>query len=273
VRKPRARGTAIDTARMASWTSRFTGYHTEVTASRISNWLARFDQDHMDVAARVLDVVRYVTHDQLAAALREGLGKLSSVGWDKSAKRKGKWRFAPFASGPADSGFMMLYKFKVANRLGFKKYNELFVLKRDLLAENLGPDDTVVFVDDISGSGDQWGEYWPELRELLPGRPRVFLLLVAVSTQSRLKIQSETDIKLIQHTELSDTDNIFSPACKHFTQAEKDALLTYCQKADHRNPKGWGNCGFVVVFAHRCPNDSIPVLHARNRRWTGLFER
>ncbi len=273
MRKPRPRGTAVDGARVSSWTSRFPGYRVAVTSGRIAKWLSRFDGGHVDIAARVLDAVRYVTHDQLDAVFREVLRKLAGLGWDKGAKRQGKWRFAPFASGAGESGDMMLYKFKVANRLDSQTYEEFFVHKSTLLRHDLGPDDTVVFFDDISGSGDQAAEHWSELRELLPRGPRVFLVLFAVSTHARTKILAETNIKLIQHAALTDKDSIFAPACTHFTDAEKQTLLTYCRRADPRQPRGWGECGFVIVFAHRCPNNSIPVLHARNRRWTGLFER
>lgn len=32
-------------------------------------------------------------------------------------------------------------------------------------------------------------------------------------------------------------------------------------------------CGFVIVFAHTCPNNSIPILHVSHTKWQGLFRR
>ena len=55
--------------------------------------------------------------------------------------------------------------------------------------------------------------------------------------------------------------------------SEKDALLEYCKRADRKYPRGYGDCGFVLVLAHKTPNNSIPVLHANNVRWKGLFPR
>ncbi len=34
-----------------------------------------------------------------------------------------------------------------------------------------------------------------------------------------------------------------------------------------------GDCGFVIVLAHKCPNNTIPILHARRAGWEGLFRR
>ena len=61
--------------------------------------------------------------------------------------------------------------------------------------------------------------------------------------------------------------------CKHFTKADRTKLIRYGEIADKRCPKGFGDCGFVVVFQHRPPNNSIPILHADHSKWTGLFPR
>ena len=78
------------------------------------------------------------------------------------------------------------------------------------------------------------------------------------------------------HVELTEADEIFSTKCRHFSRREKHTILRYCRRADSASPRGFGDCGFVVVFAHNCPNNTIPILHARDpggRRWEGLFRR
>ena len=73
--------------------------------------------------------------------------------------------------------------------------------------------------------------------------------------------------------ELHESDNVFSDKCKHFTNADRAKLLNYGKIADKRNQMGFGDCGFVIVFQHRPPNNSIPILHADHSKWTGLFPR
>jgi len=272
VRQPNARGAVVDAARIDVWRDRFQGYRVAVTRDRINAWLDRFAAQDRDLAARILDAVEYISPHDLENALTVALGNLAALGWRKNG-RAGRWRFVPFTRRTAESGDAVLYHFRVANRLTAARYDELFISKRDLLEQNLGPEDTVVFVDDISGSGEQAIGNWAVLRELLPRSPRVFLILVVSSTAAKARIEGETKLRVLHHIELTDADRVFSTHCGHFTRHEKERILHYCRRADHHLPYGWGACGFVVVFAHRCPNNSIPILHARNRSWTGLFER
>lgn len=276
MRLPSQRGTAVDPSRVDGWVARFQGYRQLVTRDRVNAWLGRFKEPDLDLAARVLDSVDYVGHHDLETALRAAHQTLAQHGWQTGPGLQGKWRFAAFSTGAGESGDTMLHKFRVANGLTGKGFKEFFVYKTDLLKENLGPDDTVVLVDDISGSGDQATDKWPVLKELLPGSPRIFLVLAAIGLTARARILADTKLIVVPHAELielDDDDDIFSPTCGHFTQDEKNALLKYCRLADDENPRGWRDCGFVIVFAHRCPDNSIPVLHARNPAWDGLFER
>jgi hypothetical protein len=78
---------------------------------------------------------------------------------------------------------------------------------------------------------------------------------------------------LISAHELHEGDNVFSDDCLHFAKLDRAKLFHYGRLASRRHPMGFGDCGFLVVFQHRTPNNSIPILHADNRRWTGLFLR
>jgi hypothetical protein len=102
---------------------------------------------------------------------------------------------------------------------------------------------------------------------------RVYLILVAASKAARQKISKETSISPIPAHELRESDGVFSDQCRHFTTAGKERLLHYGRVASSFRPKGFGNCGFVVVFQHRPPNNSLPILWADNEKWSGLFPR
>jgi hypothetical protein len=87
------------------------------------------------------------------------------------------------------------------------------------------------------------------------------------------RVADETDLEIVSHAHLSEADNILAPDCKYFDDSERTNLLRYCNRADPRKPRGKGACGLLVVFPDSCPNNSIPVLHAANNRWEGLFRR
>lgn len=273
MRAPRVRGSNIDARRMHDWVEEFAGYRHAVTENRIDRWLAQFDGTDRDLAARVLDCVDYVPYERIADAFRSLLRSLPGWNFDKT-QRQGKWRFVPFSVSAGESGDSMLHQFRVANKLGGRKHDELFVHTRDLLREELRAEDSVVFVDDFAGTGDQVSTAWTaQMAELLPGSPNTYLILVAASVSGRQAISRRTGLTVAPSFELTESDDIFSQQCAHFNADEKATLLRYCQRADRHLPRGYGDCGFVIVFAHRCPNNAIPILHAHNGRWSGLFRR
>lgn len=272
MKAPSVSGSPIDNRRYRKWLSDFTGYRHVINEERIDRWLDQFQPNDKDLAARILDCVDFIGHEQMFAAFR---GLLRSIdGWsEKPTKRRGCWRFVAFSSSAGESGDEMLHKFRVANGLAAKRYNELFVYKSDLMQAQMGANDTVVFLDDFSGTGKQACDTWPEIQELLPGHPRVILFLIAASSFAVKRVSNQTDICCLPHYLLKEQENIFSIKCRHFTNDDRSKLLRYCVRADNKYPKGFGECGFVIVFVHSCPNNSIPILHANHQNWEGLFRR
>ena len=271
--RPLDRLAPIDARRFSRWLASFAGYRN-VTQRKIELWLEQFDPADRDLAARVLDAIYFVDQQHIRNAFNDAL--MSIPGWSKNpSERSGRWLFVPFSSSAGESGDSMLHGFRMATGLTLRRYDSLFYHRSQLLSATPGPEDTVVLVDDFSGTGNQATTSWSStFAELLPGGPRTFLLLVAATDTALNKIREKTEMEPICEIPLtSNRSSIFSPGCPHFTQAEKDRLLTYCARADRAHPKGYGDCGLVVVLAHRCPNNSIPVLHAVNRHWDGLFPR
>ena len=285
MKRPFAPGTAVDAKRFKRWIDRFGSYRAGIINVTIQGWLHQFDKKDRDLAARVLDAVEFYGQTQVHAAYRQVLEALP--GWHKlSAKRKGRWRFAAMSGSAGESGDAMLYQFRIANGLDARGFNELFVSRSDLFRQpmlpdddpqKLGKDDVVVLLDDFSGTGTQvcaaWNDPATSFGALLAGVGKVYLILVAASKAARERIAAETTISPVPAHELRESDNVFSEQCKHFTKADRDRLLHYGEIADKRSPKGFGDCGFVIVFQHRPPNNSIPILHADHSKWTALFPR
>jgi hypothetical protein len=285
VKRPLAPGTPIDANRYKRWISRFGSYRAGIINVTIQSWLENFEDEDQDLAARVLDAVEFYGQVQIYAAYSQALAALP--GWHRSAsKRKGNWRFAAMSGSAGESGDAMLHQFRIANQLDTKAFNELFVSRSDLFRQSLLPDDdhqklgiddAVVLLDDFSGTGtqvcDAWNDPATSFGALLAGVGRVYLILVAASKAARRRISTETAMSPMPAHELHESDNVFSDQCKHFTNADRRRLLHYGEIADKRSPKGFGDCGFVVVFQHRPPNNSIPILHADHSKWTGLFPR
>lgn len=285
MKSPLQPGTAIDSKRYKRWISRFGSYRAEVTNVTIESWLNQFKKADKDLGARILDAVEFYGQSQIQAAYREALASLS--GWHVSpTQRKGRWRFAAMSGSAGESGDAMLYQFRIANGLGAKGLNELFVSRSDLFRQPMLPDndpqklgksDVVVLLDDFSGTGTQvcnaWNDPVTSFGALLAGVGTVYLILVAASEAARKRILDETGVCPVPAHELHEGDNVFSEVCPHFGKVDRAKLLHYGRLASKRHPMGFGDCGFLVVFQHRTPNNSIPILHANNREWSGLFPR
>ena len=258
---------------MKSWLNTFAGYRHVVNEGRIDRFLEQFSPVDKDLGARVLDSVEFVSHEQINQGFREILNGLE--GWSKfKNQRLGKWRFVPFTGSSGESGDAMIHKFRQANGLGSERYDELFIYRRDLLKERLTSEDTIVFLDDFSGTGRQATKIWEKyLHELLPDDPTIYLILVGINDRAVKKISKETDLNVLSFFHYNDRDNLFSDSCKSFTPAEKQIILKYCKRADNRYPMGSGDCGMVLVLAHNTPNNSIPILHTNHEKWEGLFRR
>ena len=270
MRRPKRRGAAVSPERKQAWLESFAGYRHIITGKDLENWLDQFREADQDIAARVLDAVEYVTSDGISAAYRNLLGSLP--GWHRDPdQRSGVWKFVPFSLSEGESGNAMMHTFRIANNLAGKQYNTLFAHWSQLAS--LGRDDTVVFIDDFSGTGSQVKDYWPRFEEILANGPLAYLLLIAATDTAQAAIERETSVRLRADRSLDASDNIFASACSHFTKDEKDTLLSYCQKAYPSEPKGRGSCGLLFVFAHKAPNNSIPLLHKVNKNWSGLFRR
>jgi hypothetical protein len=273
LRAPQPPGTPINAQRRRRWTNNFSTYRHQVSEQTVGDWIDQFENQHRDVAARLLDVVDFYSVDRISGAFRTALAALP--GWHLDGQqRQGKWRFAGLSRSAGESADAMMHRFRVAAALDKKKFNELFIHPSQILLEKLGADDTLVLIDDFVGTGDSVCSAWREsFSELVPDIGRVYLIVVAAVTDGRVRVGQETSITCVPGQELTTSDNFFAGQCAEFTDDDKETVLAYCQRVHRRAPKGYGDCGLVVAFQHRCPNNTLPIFYVENNRWMGLFPR
>jgi hypothetical protein len=271
MREPLKRGTPVDDVRIASWIARFKFYRHPPDRAAIEGWLRRFKAKDRDLAARILDVVELKSEIEIQTGYCSALSTIP--GWDPDARRRtGRWLFVGFG-GAGESGQSMLRIFREATRMTSAHYQGLFCSASDLARKALTANDTVVCVDDFSGTGQQVTKSWPVLAELIASEARCHLLLTAVTERAIDAIKRDTELSVHASYVLSKIDNLFDAHCGHFSADEKRAAENYGKLADKRNPKGWGECGILLVLSHKTPNNTIPILHVNNTRWVGLFPR
>jgi hypothetical protein len=152
-------------------------------------------------------------------------------------------------------------------------YQNMFVDALQIPSLGLTGADTIVFVDDFSGSGAQAVQFWATTDELIGSDAEAFLVLGAATRTAIARIEKDTRLKVIASKTLENDQNIFSASSSHFSTRELARILHYCTVADKKAPKGYGDCGLLFAFNHTTPNNSIPIIHASNRHWRGCLPR
>jgi hypothetical protein len=254
-----------------AWVSDFAAYRHPPNVATVRRWLGYFGDHDEPLAESILNKVRLISEHSIQVGYRQSLESLD--GWASNAReRQGRWFFAGYGSA-GESGQAMLRIFREANHLGSQKYQNLFVGATELPALKLSALDTVVFIDDFSGTGDQIIKSWPVTKELLGSEARTFLVLCAITQRALTRVSKETGLRVVSQVVLRDRHDVFHHSSTAFTHAERNRLLEYCRRADPRNPRGFGECGLLLVLGHRTPNNSLPVLHVNKRNWRGVFPR
>jgi hypothetical protein len=271
--RPGAINIPLDNRRFNRWLARFSLYQSPVTRQTIELWLEQFSAADRDLVARILDSTIFINANAIQHGYRELLSSLP--GWNiNPQQRQGEWFFVPFSGSTGESGDSMLHAFRVANNLAHNRHNRLFIHRSELPSKELTENDNIVLVDDFSGTGRQACTSWTEIfQELLIGPASKYLVLAAATAGAVRRINQETGMDVRCNRIFQNRDNLFHQTCHFYSQNEKNRILRYCRTADPVRPRGFGESGLLVVLGHRCPNNSIPILHSENANWTPLFPR
>lgn len=271
MRRPSPPGADVSPARLGSWLGRFRFYRHPPDEAAVRSWIASFRVGDRDVAARILDCVEVVSETEIHEGYRVALRGLP--GWSPdAATRNGRWFFLGFG-GPSESGQVMLRMFREANRLTGAANNQLFCNLSDLPSKLLTGEDSIVFVDDFSGTGNQVVRMWPTIQELVAAEAKYYLIITAATRKAVERIGTETGLQLISQMTLESNDNVFDARCSYFSETDRQTIVRYGKRADRRRPKGYGDCGLLFVLCHKTPNNTLPILHANHDKWRGLFPR
>lgn len=255
----------------------------------IEAWFHQFTQLEQAIAAKLLDAVQFVSIHESRRAYVDLLPRLQ--GWDpRPTVRTGRWWFLAFGR-PGESGGTMLRELRIAAALEPPVFHNMFPEIRDLVDQSPSAGDTIVLVDDFSGTGRQACATWAKLSEVLAPytQPRstldpatattttkpgcsVHLLLVG-ARQRGIETIRAAGLRAEAFRLLDDHDDVFHPSSPTFDEGERKSLLKMCMRADKKNPTGFGQCGLAFVIAHRTPNNSLPILHVRTNKFVGLFPR
>lgn len=239
----------------------------DISKTKIELWIENFSDQDRELALKVLDKVDYFSTARIFTACRDIFTQLKTL----KNNDLSKVYFCNFGN-PANSGQHLSSMFAAANGLTgsnswrFKQVSEL----NDLSLER---GITLVFLDDFVGTGNQVLDYWGGIASIVPQDADVYLGIVCAFEEGIQNIQENTEMKVLCHERLNDSNKLFSPSNPNFTQSEKDILINYCNSTGSRIPQGYGNCQAIVVLSYRTPNNTVSILSVQNENWNGIFPR
>ena len=147
----------------------------------------------------------------------------------------------------------------------------------DLECERIrSPPKTIIFVDDYVGSGNSFKEFWYNIGTLLNENCKFIFAVLIAHQQGKESIEDELPIKLIMPTmPIPHNNKIFHNENPMFTEDEKITIKKYCDSLGlpDRIKYGFMNTQAMVVIYERTPNNTLPILHARTKKWEPLFPR
>ena len=173
------------------------------------------------------------------------------------------------------SGGKISYEFRHSGLISQKKFIESWNLI------DLPPKSTVIFVEDLIGTGSQSTEYIQnKLNLILNPSYEAYLLTICATPIGIEKVKSETAFNVINGI-LLDEENYqnYHENCSNFTKKEKDKLIKLNNKLKNiRNNQLDYDIGLLVTFFYSPPNNSMPILWKdgfsyENKKWFALIPR
>ena len=255
-----------------------TRLNSSIKYSHVLRWLSNFDDSEQDLATEILSKIDYYPYDRILSVVQSKIKRIA-------LKPMGKCVFSPIGES-GKSGGHVLYTCQQIQRESSVYVNHI----EEALSKLSSPDDVIVLVDDIIGSGNtfcSWlkeklnkGEIGNQLNNLIV-QSRIKLISIVVLEKGKRKINSEySTIEVLGE----DTRKLFLQTRSIFggrvrMKRYREFCYKYGKLLSKRWPLGYENSQALIVFDHATPNNTLPIIWSdsciagRNTAWYPLFPR
>lgn len=263
-----------------------------VAEDNVRAWLRQFgDNSDQRLMFQILQNITFYTEDRIRSKMRvaRGIVERGLTRKIEGSKRKRANILVSYLDSPGKSGAYYAKLYADENEIYYSN-----VIERSRLSEVLERSDGVealVFLDDFMGTGDSACQYFSKMAqecgELLRNKAGLQTFFVTICGFETAKVRVE---KALQRLCLSVNVHICDPldeSAKCFneqsqifsdaTERDRAKNLAYSHGSSlaKGDPLGYGDCQATVVFAHSCPNNSLPILwkESKSPPWRPLFRR
>jgi hypothetical protein len=172
------------------------------------------------------------------------------------------------------SGGKISYELRHTNLFNSNKFIESWRL------QELPEGSTIIFVEDLIGTGSQSTEYITQKLNLLLNPSYVtYLLTICATPEGISKVEEETNFSVINGILLE--ENIYqnyTENCNNFTHKEKEKLKFLNNRLKNNVGADYDR-GLLVTFFYSPPNNSMPILwkdgykYDNGKQWCALIPR
>lgn len=176
------------------------------------------------------------------------------------------------------SGGKIAYEIRHTKLFGNKKFVNSWELSK------LPEESTIIFVEDLIGTGTQSTEYiLTKLNLLLNPSHKPYLLTICATSEGIEKVSKETNFKVINGIELRENEfQHYTQNCKTFSNKIKRKLIDLNNKLKKSGSLDYDR-GLLVSFFYSPPNNSMPILwkdgypykdkKGKDKKWFALIPR
>lgn len=180
---------------------------------------------------------------------------------------------------PGKSGSSLLYTYRNANQI-IKPLVGGMDAAANLVIKAKNPV-VVVFVDDFIGTGGSCIEGFGKFLEKLEGENisndhAFYVAALAATGEGIENVSLRTDERLmvIEARQFGSADRAFSPDAEIFAnEDEVQRCRRLCEnigrELEPKHPLGYEDSQSLIVFPHRCPNNTLPIFYKSGQKYNG----
>ena len=256
-----------------------------VSSTDVTNWLLNFKPNEIDMALKILEKTEYITENEIIDLYENNLSViLANNPTDKIVIHP----VAEFGK----SGTLMSYYIRKTPAYNNHKNRIVFFFHYDNFKYKLKDqksDITIVFIDDFSGSGKQFNNYYktyikPQIK-LNKSVKKIYFMTLFYQPKAESSIKkNNAEINIlgnVKYPVFLSNRSVFGYRewmlpIRTFSYSYGEGLFSTYDKKKNINinhPLGYENSQALIVFAYNPPNNTLPIIWSSKNNWKPLYPR
>lgn len=173
-----------------------------------------------------------------------------------------------------------MYTYRIANQIAKPLVGGMYAAV-NFVQKSKNPV-VVVFVDDFIGTGGTCIEGFKRFTEALGGtdefKEHAFYVAALAATSDGIdtvRLKTGDRLNVVEAKVLGSAERAFSPDAEIFSNEEElQRCRSLCENIgrdlEKNHPLGYDDSQSLILFPHRCPNNTLPIFYKDGRKYNGV---